>query len=375
MKHHDVSLPDAELTEVSVIGRNHISAITSVTVDGQLHRLGEHRDFRRHSILKHFLPEEGRHSFSWVQLRDGEILDNHEHPTKSMILVCRGSAQLTGDSEQMLTEGDIICVPPGKKHGFHTVPGQVFHGLSVQFEGEGLYENEHSPRVKFSAALNDPYAELDMMNASLLKRHSRNSLFRLFDTDTLRKDDVRRQRFLESLYVWSRYFQKMLFMRQAVCADESLLPLYSGHLRDEFGHDELLKTQNNLTGGAYDPVLEAASLWFINKMFSGNEAEKIVIIHMVIESSGHLFGEATKALFARASSEGDSYFDVHAEADEDHSTIGRPYLQQLAPDAFPGLMETCSQAWEQMDLVHERIAAMTLADTPLSRQMANQLTD
>lgn len=367
MEHHDVSLPNKELTNVVVIGRDNIRAITSVTVDGQMHQLGEHRDFRRHATLKHFLPEEGRHSFSWVQLRDGEILDNHEHPTKSMILVCRGSARLTGDAEQLLTEGDVICVPAGKKHGFRTVSGEEFHGLSIQFEGGGLYENEIQPRVKFLGAVNGPYAELDKVNESLLKEHSRNSLFRLFDTDILRNDEVRRMRFMESLYVWSRYFQKMLFARQAFCADESLLPLYADHLRDEFGHDELLKNQYNLSGEAYDPLLEAASLWFINKMLSADEAEKIVIIHMVIESSGHLFGEATKALFAPTQLQDDSYFDVHAEADEDHSAIGRPYLQRLAPDAFPKLIQTCRQAWEQMENVHERIAVMTMADTPLAR--------
>lgn len=367
MEHHDISLTNNELTSVSVIGRDSIRAIRSVTVNGQLHQLGEHRDFRRHSILERFLPDEGRHSFSWVRLRDGEILDNHEHPTKSMIIVCRGSARLTGDTEQILNEGDVVCVPAGKKHGFHTGPGQEFHGVSIQFEGEGLYENEIKPRVKFMATVNGPYAELDRVNESLLEQHSRNTLFRLFETGILRNDEMKRKRFMESLYVWSRYFQKILFARQAFCTDENLLPLYADHLRDEFGHDELLKNQNNLNGEAYDPLLEAASLWFLNKMLSADEAEKIVIVHMVIESSGHLFGEATKVLFAPTQPQDNSYFEVHAEADEDHSAIGRPYLQRLPPDAYPKLIETCRQAWEQMDIVHERIAAMTMADTPLFR--------
>jgi quercetin dioxygenase-like cupin family protein len=359
-----------EMTDVSVISRGDIRAITSVLVDGQQHFLGEHRDFRRNANLHRFIPEEGRYSFSWVRLRNGEVLDNHEHPTKSMILVCHGSVHLAGDTNRLLVEGDAVCVPPGKKHGFRTEPNQEFYGLSIQFEGEGLYENEIAPRVGFISSQNSPYADLDSLNKSLLERHSHNSLFKLFETGVLRDDVMRRKRFMECLYVWSRYFQKMLHARQAFCTNDSLLSLYTDHLREEFGHDELLRTQNGLEGGAYDPALESASLWFVNKMLSADESEKIVVVHMVVESSGHLFGNATKDLFPKVPAADDSYFEVHAEADDGHSAIGRPYLQHLTPSEFPKLMETCRQAWHQMDIVHERIAALTLAETPLTRRDA-----
>jgi len=349
---------------VSVVGRHEIRAISSCQFDEQLHLLGEHRDFRRHGGLKGFLPNEGRHSFSWVRLRDGEVLDVHTHPTKSMIIVCQGSVLLTGDAEQLLSEGDTVCVPAGRPHGFCTHPGQVFHGLSIQFEGEGLYEDEGVPRVEFVETDSCSFRELKAFNERQLQIHGRNRLFQLFASDVLNSDGARRRQFLEALYVWSCYFQKMIYARGALCTNKALQPIYAEHLREEFGHDEMLRAEHQLEGTAYDAILEAASQWFIAKMLTCDEAEKIVVVHMVVESSGHLFGEHSKEIFKRApDTVEDSYFEVHSEADEDHSAIGLDYLQRLSPCEFPKLMETCRQAWDQMNLVHERIAAMAMMES------------
>lgn len=348
--------------KVFLVARETIRAITACEVDGVRHYLGEHRDFRRHEELQRFIPEWGRFSFSWVRLRDGEVLDNHQHPTRSMILVCRGSVYVTGEAEQLLGEGDAVCVPPGRLHGFRTEPGQLFHGLSIQFEGKGLYEDEFAPRVRFDeAACANSVQDLQALNLQLLEQHGRNGLFQLFASGALQHDAHRRRRFLEALYVWSGYFQKMIYARQAMCTNPALLPVYAGHLSEEFGHDDLLKSEYGLDGTAYDAMLEAASQWFVMRMLSADEAQKIVIVHMVVESSGQLFGERTKDIIARPQARDTSYFELHAQADEDHSEIGVPYLQGLASGEFARLMETCRHAWDQMNLVHERIAAFAMA--------------
>lgn len=339
---------------VKVVKRNDIRAIRSVEVEGELHHLGEHRDFRRHDELRHFLPESGRHSFSWVSLKEGEVLDNHQHPTASMIVVCQGEVYVTGEQEQLLSEGDIVCVPPDRLHGFKTLPGQAFHGMSIQFEGLGLYEDDTQPRVEFLAYSNHPYSKLEELNQHLLELHCQNSLFQLFNSGQLEQNTAQRKKFLEALYVWSKYFQKMLYARQAYCQDAELLPLYAEHLSEEYGHDILLLEQNALQGDVYDPVLEASSQWFINKMLTGDEAEKIVAVHMVVESSGFVFGQASRAIFNKQPAE-DDYFDIHAEVDEHHSQVGREYLQALSPRQFPKLMEVCRQSWDQMNIIHQRI--------------------
>ncbi|MEV8630620.1 cupin domain-containing protein [Streptosporangium sp. NPDC051023] len=343
---------------VTTVARDDIRAVTSVRVDGKIHQLGQQRDFRRNGALAEFLPEAGRPSFAWVRLRDGETLAVHRHPTKSMILVCSGSVLLLGTCERELSEGDVVCVPPESDHGFRTRPGEEFHGLSVQFEGAGLYEHELVPRASFGDA-GAALAELERLNESLLERHTRNALFALFGTGRLQREPALRARFFAALYVWSVYFQRMLHARQAACTDMRLRAEYGEHLREELGHDRLLLEHHDAGTDAYDTVLEAAGNWFVAQMHQLDEAQKIVLVHMVVESSGHAFGLATSEVFQDKASKG-GYFNLHAQADEDHRSIGRAYLRSLPASAFPRLMETCRRAWDQMDLVHERVAAWTM---------------
>ncbi|PTL75959.1 hypothetical protein DAT35_52670 [Vitiosangium sp. GDMCC 1.1324] len=341
------------------MAREQIRAITSVEMDGEMHNLGQQRDFRRHEGLAAFLPELARPSFAWVRLRDGETLDVHQHPTKSMILVCSGSVLLTGDNPKQLVEGDTVCVSPFSKHGFKTRPGEVFHGLSIQFEGDGLYEKEDAARVAFHGQLNNPLDALYRLNDELLEKHTRNSLFTLFNSRRLQNDPQLRARFTTALYVWSRYFQRMIYARQAVCSNPVIRDEYRKHFEEEFGHDQLLRDNYNVVDEAYDPALEAASSWFLTQMYQLDEAQKIVVVHLVVESSGHAFGLATAEIFGKAA-RASNYFDVHAIADDDHRNIGRDYLRTLPASALPQLMDICRRAWDQIDLVHSRIAAWTL---------------
>ncbi|MEU6999807.1 cupin domain-containing protein [Nonomuraea sp. NPDC046570] len=353
-----VTAEPALLTSVVTVARSDIRAIASVEVEGEEHWLGEHRDFRRHDALARFLPEHGRFSLAWVRLRNGERLDVHEHPTKSMILVCRGSARLIGDLRMPLTEGDTVCVPPGAQHGFETEPGEEFHGLSVQFEGSGLYESESAPRVRFTQAVSASMAELEALNHARLRRFSRHRLFEFFASGRMRDEPPLRDRFVSALYVWSVYFQRMLYARQAVCADPGLREVYAGHLREEFGHDRLLRERHAVAEDVYDPILEAAGNWFVMQMHGADEAAKIVIVHLVVESSCHIFGEKTKSAFQTTSDTDISYFDLHAEVDQDHRDIGRDRLHALSPSQFPHLINVCDQAWDQLELVFDRMAAL-----------------
>ncbi|MGW7099600.1 cupin domain-containing protein [Streptomyces sp. NPDC054838] len=337
------------------VSRDDIRAISSVVADGETHHLGQQRDFRRHALLADFLPETGRLSLAWVRLADGEQLDVHQHPTKSMILVCKGSVRLLGDREEELTEGDTVAVPPGGRHGFVTRPGEVFEGLSVQFEGSGLYEDETAPRVNFGGDLAS-LAELERYNQERLDKFGRHRMFELFDSGRVTSDPEMRDRFVSALYVWSVYFQRMLYARQAVCADPELREVYAGHLREEFGHDVLLKERHGIGETVYDPILEAVGNWFVMQMHGADEAAKIVIVHMVVESSCQVFGERTSVAFAEQTADEVSYFDLHSEVDEDHRELGRDHLRGVSADQFPRLMQVCGQAWDQLDVLFERIA-------------------
>ncbi|MFF5973409.1 cupin domain-containing protein [Streptomyces sp. NPDC012769] len=352
----ELTLPKQQMdTALLTVSREDIRAISSVVVDGQTHRLGQQRDFRRNDQLAAFLPETGRLSLAWVRLADGEQLDVHQHPTKSMILVCKGSVRLLGDQERELAEGDTVAVPPGARHGFVTRPGEVFEGLSVQFEGSGLYEDETEPRVRFDGDLAS-LAELERYNAERLEQFGRHRMFELFDSGRVTADPEMRARFVNALYVWSVYFQRMLYARQAVCADPRLREVYAGHLREEFGHDVLLKERHGISETVYDPILEAVGNWFVLQMHGADEAAKIVIVHMVVESSCQVFGERTGVAFPEETADDVTYFDLHSEVDEDHRELGRDHLRGLSTSQFPHLMRVCGQAWDQLDVLFERIA-------------------
>lgn len=140
------------LSKIVIIPRNDIRCVTEIIENGEVHSLGEQRDFRRHPQLDEFLSGEGRLGIAWVRLGPGQVLAPHGHPTRSLILVCKGRGVLLDNGETQLQEGDAVLVPPGYVHGFRGLEPDGVEGLSVQFEGLGLYEDTENPRVKFEPA-------------------------------------------------------------------------------------------------------------------------------------------------------------------------------------------------------------------------------
>ena len=137
---------------ITIVPRKEIQAVTEVFEDGELHSLGEQRDFRRHPALAEFLAETVRLGAAWVRLGPGQTLQPHRHPTRSMIIVCRGNGVLLDGEETPLNEGDIVLVPESYLHGFRGLEPSGVEGLSLQFEGLGLYENVENARVSFDKA-------------------------------------------------------------------------------------------------------------------------------------------------------------------------------------------------------------------------------
>ena len=138
------------LSTITIVPRKDVQAVTEVVEDGERHFLGEQRDFRRHPALAEFLADTVRLGAAWVRLGPGQTLEPHRHPTRSMIVVCRGQGLLLdGDEQRPLNEGDIVLVPAGYPHGFRGLEPSGVEGLSLQFEGLGLYEDVENARVSF----------------------------------------------------------------------------------------------------------------------------------------------------------------------------------------------------------------------------------
>lgn len=132
---------------IQVVKRGTIPPITSVEQDGEVHLLGELRDFRWSDRLREFMPDPEQLSVSWVVLKSGETLQTHVHPIQSMMVVYEGSGEMLGDLERPIARGDVIVVPAGRRHGF-TGGAAGLHALSIQF-GAGLYTAPEKPRVVF----------------------------------------------------------------------------------------------------------------------------------------------------------------------------------------------------------------------------------
>ncbi len=339
-----------EHERVQLIRREDIPAIHSIEVEGQTHALGEHRDFRRHPALAAFLPEHSRAALSWTRLSEGEVLANHVHTVRSMILVCQGSGRVTGELESVLREGDAVLVGRGCAHGFVGGAPSGMSALSLQFEGRGLYEDTRAPLVAF--APEGSLSALLRYNEDRLENLSRSRFFQLVTDETLDMPACR-ERFLSCLHAWSRHFQTVMFARQASCEDPVYAAAFQDHLREEIGHDALLATHRKGLQPVWDPVIESAAAWFVSRMHILDNCAKTAVVHLVLESTGARFHRvAARARVLK----GIDYFHVHDHHDDDHTQVGIDLLSGESPETYAHLRSVVGQAWDVFGVLLDRMA-------------------
>ncbi len=134
---------------IAIVRRSEIEMITEIMEDGEMHQLGELRDFRRHPLLAEFIPERARLAIAWVRLGPGQILAPHRHPTPSLLLCTGGRGIVLDLPDRIIEPGDAVLVPVGSTHGFKGLEPTGIEGLSIQFEERGLYEDVTRPQVVF----------------------------------------------------------------------------------------------------------------------------------------------------------------------------------------------------------------------------------
>lgn len=282
-----------------IIRREEIPAISEVVVDGKSHNLGIHKDFRRHPLLKEFLPETGRISFSWVRLADGESLAAHAHPTTSVIIVSHGKGFCFGDLETNFSDGDVIIVPPGARHGFTGKGPQGYWALSIQLEGNGSYENVESARVEFASSKKcSPALEaLIKMNEKHMGEYLSNPIFKFIEGSDV-SDSAKRSTLLDAIQVWSNFYQKMVRLRSVVSSNPKYSDASETHLAEEFQHNlHLANDRGSQSKNIWDPALEAGSSWFVWKMFTLNDDERAALVHLVLEGSSTIFHDKAHKLW------------------------------------------------------------------------------
>jgi len=337
-----------------IVPRHDIHAITQVEIQGIAHDLGEHRDFRRHQALAEFLPSHGRISISWTRLVAGQELAVHQHPTKSMIIVTGGRGKLLGDAPRELCEGDVVAVPAGVEHGFLTDRELV--ALSLQFEGVGLYEDEHSARVSF---VDNFCGRLVKHQEDRLESHVSIPFFRMLNDGTL-EDTECRVRFLSCLHQWSSAFQRMMFLRQGLVHGTPWESLFLRHFYEELGHNDLLARESQISITRADSAIESCASWFLYRTLVGDNLERLVVTHLVLERSAHAFHGLASHIFPS------SYFAEHAIDDDVHHNMGLAELQGMTAEMFQRLLSVSEKAWDVLELMLERMVQIIREDSACS---------
>jgi quercetin dioxygenase-like cupin family protein len=360
--------------KVELIKRADIPSLHTVTVDNREHLLGILKDFRKNPALEEFLPPESHFAAAWVHLGPGQVLDGHLHPIDSMIIVCHGRALVYGEVRGEMEEGDILLVPRGHRHGFVGAGSGGFWGLSIQFAIQGLYEDaahaqtvflEDETPARAAAAEPAPAPEVVDGLAGLLARNQRlaaafdrNPLFDLARSGVLQAPLVR-ERFLDCFQVWSDYFQRMVQLRAAVSEGPGR-PLAEAHLHDELGHNlDLARGRSERACAVWDPVLESTGAWFAWRMMSLTDAERIVLVHLVIESAAAVFYSHMRDHVAAADVEG--HVSAHLGLDDEHVQMGVRALETLRPADLPPLLRIQEQGWAMLECMFARMGDLAAA--------------
>lgn len=335
-------------TRPFVIKRDELAEINEIEVNGSVHYLGVHKDFRKNPFIGEFMPQSGRFAVSWVGLAAGHTLTAHTHPIASMIIITGGEAQLIGGIEQHLTEGDIVCVPPFASHGFVGAGESGFWGLSVQFTERGLYENEAAALVEFKAE--DFKKALLQASQEWKDKFTENKLFKAL------QDEKMRRPFLRVMKNWSTHFQKLIMIRSAFEHNDEFLSISSEHLIDEFGHDNAFADVEDI-----EPSLELRAIfaWFSDQMLRMDDAQRLVAMHLAIEGSATIFYPKTKHLFAHVNESG--HFEDHDEHDHRHEGLGFDDLRISDAKEAGRLRVVLEEHWAMIDKLMTQMMHDTLA--------------
>lgn len=350
---------------MKVISRDEVPAMTKIVVDGREHDLGILKHWRKEGHLNAVLPRNLDVSLAWVRLEKGQVLETHIHPVDSLVVCCEGAVGSMGDLEAQLGEGDIIVIPAGYKHGFVGAGENGFWGLSIQFESLALYEDLDSPLVTFLEPESRGDVQLDAVTLLLQKNDHFTRQFashRIFEMmrDGYFTDPAHRTKFLNLLQIWSNLFQKMLFCRAAFTDNSKFSTLARTHLDDEFGHDMALRERADYKP-VWDPILDATGHWFVTKMLSSDDAEKTVLIHLVLESAANIFYARFKNI-ANGNEGATAHFDPHCgdAVDVKHIKMGLDALRQVSLKDHGSLMEAQIRGWLMFNALFDRMADICL---------------
>jgi hypothetical protein len=181
-----------------------------------------------------------------------------------------------------------------------------------------------------------------------------NPFYRFFTDGTL-DDPEKRDLCRSCVQTFSDVFQNIIFTRQATCADPAFRGTFLTHFMEELGHNEMLGERRE-GPETRDPILAATASWFASQMFMLDNVEKTVIVHLVLETSGHLFHTLARRSYLDDPSR--AYFEVHSDSDEHHRDMAMHLLTGHHPDTYRRLMRILDDGWDMFDAMARRMAEL-----------------
>jgi hypothetical protein len=167
-----------------------------------------------------------------------------------------------------------------------------------------------------------------------------------------------RGRLLDCVQVLSNYFQKVVMLRYVFCDDDQFKPLTTQHLDEEFGHNLLLSKDRGEKPPIWDPILESTCSWFAWKMFTFNDEQKTLLVHMVLETSANIFFSVANTTVCQH--EPIQYLTVH-EIDVKHEQMGRDLIvKAISQDKLEKLFLIQQQGWGVLNAACNRMLELVL---------------
>lgn len=194
-------------------------------------------------------------------------------------------------------------------------------------------------------------------NKEFVKSYEKNELMVLIKSHQM-TDPSKRVMLLDCIQVFSNYFQKTVMLRSVLTENKLFLDIAQIHLVEEFGHDISLMNDRQHSPPKWDAILESCSCWFSWKMFTLDNAEKTLLVHLVLEASANLFFKEAHRVMEQFGET--DYFKVHSEIDEHHETMGLDLLEGLREIDYQHLMVIQQQGWDVLNAVCHRIAELTI---------------
>lgn len=197
-------------------------------------------------------------------------------------------------------------------------------------------------------------SKLVELNQQKLASFLQHPLFKLAQDGTL-EDSRKREVFLRCVLAFSEHFQRLMFTRQALGVDPHFAGVFRQHLMEEIDHDRILSVPENVV--AYDDsLLDATLSWFSYQVILLDNADRTVLVHLVLETAGDAFLSAVhRAIGSHLKTE---FFKKHTELDPHHAQLGLRLLHGCDERTLQRLVDTSHRGWAMLDNICDRIATI-----------------